>query len=146
MRKYVVAPRIGIVKFGEARRTKLAKFSFVMLVVNVIALILGLVVAMYIGRLSGQMITIFFGLILLIGFSVAAYFLDFSRLYIYGLLVGISPLVGELIYSYGNVTHHGFPITFGTTAGIMILTGLTFFLRLLRNNPFPIEGIPSEGA
>ena len=45
--------------------------------------------------LSGQMIAIIFSLTLLAGFSLAAYFLDYPRLYIYGLLLGIAPFVGE---------------------------------------------------
>jgi hypothetical protein len=146
IRKYVVTPRVGVVKYGQARRNKLMKFSVVMLIVNVIALILGFVAAMNFGRVPGQMTTIIFGLIFLIGFSIAAYFLDFSRLYIYGLLVGLSPLVGEWLYTYGNAAHHGFPITFGTTAGFMILVGLTVFVRLLRDNPVPREEIPFEEA
>ena len=149
IRKYVVTPRVGVVKFGQARKTKLMKFSVVMLVINVVALILGFVAAMNFGSVSGQMTTIIFGLIILIGFSIAAYFLDFSRLYIYGLLIGLSPLVGEWLYIYGNATHHGFPITFGATAGIMILVGLALFVRLLRDNPVspvPIKGSLSEEA
>jgi len=46
----------------------------------------------------------------------------------------------------GYATHHGFPITFGTSAGIMILVGLVIFVRLLRDNPIPIEEIPSQEA
>jgi MFS family permease len=146
IRKYVVTPRVGVVKYGQARRNKLMKFSVVMLMVNVVALILGFVAAMNFGRVSGQMATIILGLIFLIGFSIAAYFLDFSRLYIYGLLVGLSPLVGEWLWTQGYATHHGFPITFGITAGIMILVGLAVFVRLLRDHPVPREGIPFEEA
>jgi len=146
IRKRVVTPRIGVVKFGQARKAKLIKFSAVMLILNVVALILGSVAALSFGRVPGQMFTIIFGLILLIGFSIAAYFLDFNRLYIYGLLVGLSPLVGEWLWINGYATHHGFPITFGTSAGIMILAGLAVFIRLLHDNPVPIEGIPSEEA
>jgi len=146
IRKRVVTPRIGVVKFGQARKAKLMKFSAVMLVLNVVALILGSVAALSFGSVPGQMISIIFGMILLMGFSIAAYFLDFNRLYIYGLLVGLSPLVGEWLWTHGYATHHGFPITFGTTAGIMILVGLAIFVRLLRDNPVPIEGIPSEEA
>lgn len=146
IRKYVVTPRIGVVKFGRARQIKLMKFSVVLLAVNIVAFILGLVAAMNFGRVSGQMTTLIFGLIILICFSIAAFFLDFSRLYIYGLLVGLSPLLGEWLYIYENTAHHGFPITFGATAGIMILVGLAIFIRLLRDNPVPIEGMPTEEA
>jgi hypothetical protein len=144
IRKYVVTPRIGFVKFGQARQTRLVKFTIVMLVVNVVSLILGIAAAMQIGDVRGQIHTIILGMILLIGFSMAAYFLDFSRLYIYGLLVGLSPFIGEWLWTQGYASHHGFPITFGTSAGIMILVGLINFIRLLRNKPVPIEGIPTE--
>ena len=146
IRKYVITPRIGIVKFGQVRIAKLAKFTVVMLVVNIVALILGLVAALSFGSVPGQMISVIFGMILLMGFSIAAYFLDFNRLYIYGLLVGLSPLVGEWLWTHGYATHHGFPITFGTSAGIMIVAGLSIFVRLLRDNPVPQEGIPPEEA
>jgi len=95
IRKRVVTPRIGVVKFGHVRKAKLMKFTIVMLALNVIAVILGFVAALSFGSVPGQMFSIVFGMILLIGFSIAAYFLDFNRLYTYGLLVGLSPLVGE---------------------------------------------------
>lgn len=146
IRKYVVIPRIGVVKFGQVRKNKLAKFTIVMLTVNILAFILGMLAAVSFGSVSGQVISIIFGMILLTGFSLAAYFLDFSRLYIYGLLLGLSPLIGEWLWTHGYATHHGLPITFGITASIMILVGLVLFIRLLRDNPLPIEGIQSGEA
>ena len=80
------------------------------------------------------------------GFSIAAYFLNFNRLYVYGLLVGFSPMVGEWLWTHGYATDHGFPITFGASAGIMILVGLAVFVRLLHDNPVPTEGIPPGEA
>lgn len=146
IRKKVVTPRIGIVKFGQVRKTKLVKFTVLMLVFNFVALILGSLAAMSFGIVSGQIYSIVFGWIFLIGFSLAAYFLDFNRLFIYGLLVGISPLVGEWLWAHGLATHHGFPITFGITSAIMILVGLTIFVRLVRGTPASAEEIPQEKA
>jgi hypothetical protein len=139
VRRYIVTPRIGVVKFGPARKTKLMKFTMVMLIVNVAALILGIVVAVNFGRYPGQIIAIIVGLTLLVGFSLAAYFLDFPRLYVYGLLVWFAPLAGEWLFAHGMASHHGLPITFGITASIMILTGVTFFVRFLHDNPVPEE-------
>jgi len=145
VRKNVIKPRIGVVKFGRSRINKLKKFSFVMLVVNIIAAILGFIVAMNFRRIAGETIPLILGMIFLIGFSIAAYFLDFSRLYLYGLLAALSPLVGEWLFINGIASHHGFPIAFGTTAGVMIIVGLVIFLRLLHNNPILIEAIsPGE--
>ena len=146
VRKQVVTPRIGVVKFGQARKNKLMKFSVVMVAVNVVALILGLVAAASFGMLPGQIYSILLGILLLIGFSIAAYLLDFSRLYLYGLLVGLSPLVGEWLWNRGAASHHGFPITFGVASGIMILVGLVVFVRLLHENPVLNEGVPTQKA
>ena len=137
VRKNVVAPRVGVVEFGAARKTRLKKFSVAMLVVNVIAFILGIVAFLGFGSLTGGGPPIILGLILLIGFSSAAYFLDFPRLYIYGLLGALAPQVGEWLFQNMGASHHGFPIMFGIMAGIMILTGLVTFTRFLRNNPVP---------
>lgn len=144
LRKLVIAPRMGIVHFGSVRKTKLMKFSFVMLAINIVAFILGLVAALNFGKVPGQMYSITIGLTLLIGFSFAAYILDFSRLFLYGLFVGLSPLIGEWLWTHGYASHHGFPITFGVSSGVMILVGVALFLRFLHDNPYPKEGIPSE--
>jgi hypothetical protein len=145
-RKYIVDPRIGTVKFGPARKSKLKKLNLVMLAVNVIAFILGIIASLTFGRVPGQIYSITIGMVLLIGFSTAAYYLDFPRLYVYGLLVGLSPLVGEWLWSQGYASHHGFPITFGISAGIMILVGLVHFIILLLENPLPNQEIPTGEA
>ncbi len=136
IRKHVIAPRVGVVKFGPARKRKLRRFNLVMLVVNVIALVLCIVFALR-STVPGQWVAVVLGLNLLFGSSAAAYLLDFGRLYVYGLLACLSALVGEWLYTNHNVPHHGWPVTFGITAGIMILTGVVIFVRLLRDNPLP---------
>jgi hypothetical protein len=145
IRKHVVAPRVGSVKFGSRRKSRLVKFQVVMLVVNLAALILGILALLNMDSVPGQVYGAILGLFLLIGFSLAAYYLDYSRLYVYGLLVGLAPLVGEWLYIQGYAAHHGFPVVYGVSAGIMILTGLVVFIRLLRRYPLPGEAIPPEG-
>lgn len=145
-RKHVVIPRIGVVDFGRARKSKLKKFSLVMLSLNILAFVVGIVAAFSLLKVSGQAYSFIIGMALLIGFSLAAYFLEFNRLYVYGLLVGLSPFVGEWLWNHGYASHHGFPVTFGTASGVMIIVGLTVFIRLLRNNPVPGDEIPFEKA
>jgi hypothetical protein len=146
VRKHIVNPRIGTMRPGPTRVAKLAKLKVVMLVANVGALILGLVVALNFRTIPGQVTGIIFGMMLLVGFSLAAYFLGFSRLYVYGLLLGLCPPVGEWLWAHGVVAHHGFPATFGTAAGVMILVGLVIFLRLVHDNPAHPESLPSGEA
>jgi hypothetical protein len=144
VRKHVVAPRMGVVKLGPARKRQLRRSSMVMVVVNVVALVLGIVFA-WRSTVPGQEVSITFGLVPLVG-SIAAYLLDFRRLYVYSLLLCLSPLIGEWLYAQHSVPHHGFPLTFGITAGIMMLTGLAIFVRFLRDNPLPEQQDLGQGA
>lgn len=142
VRKSVIAPRIGLVSFGKARRQKLRRFSLVLAGFNTLVFVLGILAILafeggYLKEnvnLPGLFFSLF-GLLLLAGFSVAAVLLDYSRLYIYGLLAFAAPPVGEWLYAKHGASHHGFPIVFGFTAGVMVLTGLFLFVRLLKNNP-----------
>jgi hypothetical protein len=144
IRKKVVEPRIGMVKFGPARISKIKRFSYVMLAFNCIALILGIWVALSFNRTSGEAIPYMFSILLLAGFSMAAFFLEFNRLYVYGLLIALAPVAGEWLWKNGYAAHHGWPITFGVISGIMILVGLLIFIRLMRNNPIPDNFVSAE--
>jgi hypothetical protein len=112
----------------------------------VVAAILGLVSTLDFANLPGWVHMARFSVIMLIGFSVAAYFLDFTRLYVYGALFALSPLVGEALSVYAKVSHHGWHVAFGVSGAIAIAVGLTMFVRLLRDHPVQAEASPSEGA
>jgi hypothetical protein len=134
-RKYVVRPRLGTARFGKPRLQKLRRFSLVMVGANALLFVLGLIAALNVGRLPGFGVISLLSLFLLAGFSTAAFLLDYPRLYAYGLLLFFAPLVGEWLYQYHGADHHGWPIVFGVSAGIMILTGLALFIRLLVHTP-----------
>ena len=144
IRKKVVEPRIGMVKFGPVRISKIKRFSYVMLAFNCIALILGIWAAFSFNRTSGEAIPYMFSILLLAGFSMAALFLEFNRLYVYGLLIALAPVAGEWLWKNGYAAHHGWPVTFGVISGIMILVGLIIFIRLLRSNPLPHNFLSAE--
>ena len=139
VRKHVVTPRVGNVKFGSWRKARLVKFNIVMFVVLFLSLVLGILSFLNFETIPGMMIAARFSLIFLIGFSVAAYFLEFSRLYIYGVLIALAFPVGEWLYVNMRASHHGFPVTFGITAILAILTGVVLFLRFLRDRPIPTD-------
>jgi len=138
LRKRVVVPRIGLVSFGKERKKRLMKFNILMFVVLSVSLILGFV--SFRGSMTRPWVhSLRFTMILLIGFGIAGYFLGFLRLYIYGILAALSIPVGEWLFYHFGVPHHGFPVTFGITAGAMIMTGVVLFLRLLWKHPRPQE-------
>jgi hypothetical protein len=146
LRRHVVAPRIGRATLGRARRARMSKLTRVLLAINLVALAGGVVVAWNYASVPGMLAAGLLGMALLIAFSFAAYLLDFPRFYVYGLLLGLSPLVGEWLFANGYASHHGFPVVFGFTSAVMILTGLVVFLRLVRDNPVPAEAPQPEEA
>lgn len=120
------------------------KFNVIIFFILGISLILGILSFIKFDAVPGWIHAARLSLIILIGFSVAAYFLDVTRLYLYGALVAIAPMIGELLYVYLKVPHHGFPITFGFASCLIMITGLVLFIRLLREHPQPSLQAESE--
>ena len=139
VRKKIIQPRIGMVKYGAYRKTRLKKMTLVMLVFNLLALTLGAMSFFNFADLPGWIHSVRLSILVLVGFSLAGYMLEFPRLYIYGVLTALAPLVGEFLYTTYGATHHGFPITFGFTSGLIILIGLVILLRLVREYPETIQ-------
>jgi hypothetical protein len=140
VRRHIVAPRIGVARFGPSRKARLVWLNVLLSVVLLAGLLMGLFWVNVAGVptwLHLPPIVLAFSLVALVSFSAAAYLLDFTRLYAYGLLAALSPIVGEWLYVHAGVPHHGYPVTFGLTAGVMILTGLVTFLRFVREKPIP---------
>ena len=135
VRERVVLPRVGEVRFGEFRRRRLRKLTVVMLVVNVIALVLGLIAATRGPSAGLGLFPLVPALVALIGFSMAAYLLEIPRFYLYGILLATGPLLGEWLWRQGLASHHGFPVVFGAAATLIALIGLARFARLLKTHP-----------
>lgn len=137
IRRRWVIPRTGTVRFGAYRQQRLRRFTLLMLLINVIAFVGGLVAA--IGGLSSEFPVVFLPLTILLFFSLAGYFLDTPRLYLYGLMLAAALPIGEWLFREGLASHHGFPIVFGVGATVIALTGIARFVRLLRRQPPPSD-------
>jgi hypothetical protein len=143
VRRHVVIPRVGTVRFGENRKRRLRRFSVVMLAVNIVAALVGLAAAISVQRgwvdLGGDGIgyPLAIGIVILVGFSVGAYAASIPRYYLYGLMLAGAPLVGEWLWRKDLATHHGYPIVFGAAAVIILVTGITRFFTRLRGHPLP---------
>ena len=144
LRRYVVQPRVGVVRFGGWRRKRLLWYNVIMLVLGLGALVLGFLSFDRFEILPEWAPMLRFSMMLLVGFTLSGFFLNYSRLYLYGVLVAAAPAVGEWLWLNMGATHHGLPITFGFASGLMILVGLVQFVRLLRANP--IASSPLEAA
>ncbi|MGB5846506.1 MAG: hypothetical protein WBG94_18845 [Anaerolineales bacterium] len=138
IRKNWVKPRAGVVKYGAVRKKKMTAFTWIMLGLNVLFLILGLV-AFFMPTSPGWTMTISFALMLLISFSLAGYFLAVTRFYLYGILLASGFFVGEWLYQNFGFSHHGLPVVFGLMSGVIFLTGVYKLVTFLQKNPLPGE-------
>lgn len=141
-----VVPRVGIVRFGPRRTLRLRRLALTALVVNIVAFALGLFAATRSGPPGSDLYPVGLALVLLAGFSVAAYFLGIPRYFLYGLLLGGAPLAGEALFRRGYATHHGFPVVFGVAAVVILSSGLLRFARhVVRAGP-GVEGAAGEDS
>ena len=142
----VILPRVGTIEVGRKRRARLRGFTWTMLALNVAALAIGAHAAVATSAGSGAMVHLRFSLVLLVGFSVAAYFLEIPRLFFYGVLLAAAPFVGEELFRRGHASHHGFPITFGAASVVIFVSGLVRLHRLLARAATHTEAAPGGRA
>jgi hypothetical protein len=139
VRRRVVSPRVGVMKFGPDRRRRLRRFSWTMLAVNFVMLGAGIAAALTTERGTGEGLIYPIALgVAALGFcSVSAFTLGIPRLFVYGVLLAGAPLVGEWLWRAGRASHHGFPVTFGVAAAAIAVTGTARFAQVLRRHPGP---------
>lgn len=135
IRRYVVKPRTGAFEFGQWRKKRMIRVSATMVAIFVISLLLGVLSLVKFDAVPGWVHTARFSLVIFLTFSLVGYFLGLRRLYLYGVLIAAAPLVGELLWVYWDVPHHGFPVTFGLVTVLITGAGLLQLVRLIRDYP-----------
>ena len=103
-RKKVVQPRVGKIQYGTYRKKRLMRMNIIILVFNIIALLLGVLSFIEFKEVSGWIVSARFSIIILLGFSLAGYMLEFPRLYLYGLLISTAPVIGEYLLSLIHIS------------------------------------------
>ena len=131
VRKFVVTPRIGKVKFLPERRRKISK----LIIVPILTLIAGAIVG-YIFTENASLRHIFVGqipfiLIPIIVFGAAAYFLNMKRLYVYGAIVGLVFPLGKYLETV-IVSRNTLPATILFTAFVFLGMATVFLVDFLR--------------
>ena len=143
-KKYVTVPRLGAVEFGAARRLKRKRLSLVLACSALLGLVLFVLAAwrsipaLTLG--SVPMVAVVFAVNCLIVFSVGAYYLDFSRLYVYGLLYAVAFPLAVVLDEAGGVDA-SFLTAYAVLAGPMVVVGVALFVRFLRRYPVPSEEV-----
>lgn len=137
-KKFITTPRIGRVKFGPARKKKIM-WTRIILAISVL-ITFSLVVLTILAKsnpsgltdlIKSHWLPILFGTKIIVVFGFMAYFLDFERLYAYGVLLALG-ISGSMLLDN--------PITFTVTSVPMLVIGLFSFVRFLREYPMPTVG------
>ncbi|UCD21823.1 MAG: hypothetical protein JSW22_07295 [Chloroflexota bacterium] len=131
VRRFVVAPRLGRVKFLPERRRRISK----LIIVPILTLIAGAIVG-YIFSENASLRHAFIGqipfsLIPIIVFSAAAYFLEMKRLYVYGVIVGLVFPLGKYLETV-IVSRNILPATILFTAFALLGIAIVFLVAFLR--------------
>jgi hypothetical protein len=146
LKKHVTQPRLGMIQPGPSRRKKLHTLRMVgvVAVVAVIALVLLTALANPLTQITVfgiSLETVILGIPLIfwkftflaiIGSGLAAWLLDFPRLLLYGVLLGIAIPVDSVYFSESG----WMPFT-ALTALLAISIGLVYLVRFLRRYPLP---------
>ena len=138
----VVKPRSGMVTYGADRRAKLIKYNILLVVLLTVSLGLGILSAVVMS--APWVHGVRFGVVLLACFSVAGYFLDFPRLYLWGVMIGAGTFLSELLWQRYRLPHHGYQLVLGAISGVITVTGFALFAKFLRTHQPPPEGHLSE--
>jgi len=146
-KKYVTTPRIGSVEFGAQRKSKLKRVRVALF----LSVLTGLLMLLWgWGAWSGGLPSLLAELPMpayvwavqcMVVFSVAAYFMDVTRFYLYGVLFALPFPLGILLAQNTELSGTvSMAITFGVSGGVMVFWGVFLFVRFLRQYPAPAEG------
>ena len=141
-KKHVIMPRMGMVMFGEARKAKNKKLSFVLsltILLGVLAFLIAIAAYFAVDRGATTNMTpaIFvpfalFAALSVVIFSVAAYLIDYPRAYLYGWFFGLSMPLNILLDELFGIS---LPLATALFSAVMILVGLVLFVRFLQTHP-----------
>ncbi|MFC1934548.1 hypothetical protein ACFLXX_05350 [Chloroflexota bacterium] len=131
VRRFVVIPRLGHVKFLSERRRRLSKLIIVPILTLIASAIVGYILYENASIRNIFIVQIPFSLSPIIVFGAAAYFLDMKRLYIYGAIVGLIMPLGKYLETI-IVSRYILPGTILFTAFVFFGVATVFFVAFLR--------------
>lgn len=143
-KRLITVPRVGRVQFGPRRRSRLR--MVVLITFTMVALTFSLTLLSVVrqrslfGETLAPLVSPFLlGLFFLIFFSVAAFFLEYKRLYLIGVMFAVPEPALAVFQQFWGI-HLGF-LAFAVPAVVVIIIGLVVLLRFLRE--YPVPAIPS---
>jgi hypothetical protein len=144
-KRYVTVPRLGTATFGAARRTGRRRTALVLTFSVLVGLALFVLSGLGIGTRGGlagiPVPALAWAGNCLIVFGLGAYFLDFGRLYAYGVLYAASFPLAVVLRTQAGLAQ-GWLIAYALTSAPMLIIGLVLFVRFLHDYPPPPKEAP----
>ena len=142
-KRFITLPRMGRVRFGPKRKTKLNWVRVVLFISVLVGAGVFLVTSAMRGNRPGWLNAAFFAPAVwvvnaLVVFSLGAYFLDFNRLYLIGVLYALPVPLDILFHKFASMDLTFFAI--GVPAIVILIVGLVILVRFLRDYPLLPEG------
>ena len=144
---FITVPRIGTVVFGPRGRARLTKAQILLAISCITGLAAFLLIASTTGNavarqpVMGYIVPLIWTLNMLVLFSLAAYFLNYRRLYIIGFLYAIAVPADKVLRQILHIDLS--VIAFGVPAIIILIMGVVVLVRFLRKYQIPTRD-PSE--
>ena len=138
-KKFIVIPRLGLVKYGPEREKKRKSVTLILSLSALLGVVMFFAARPAIGlaqtwELPGwAVIAGVFGIQSIVVFSLGAYFLDYSRAYLYGWFYALALPTTFWLMDAGIYV----PVGTLLLAAVMILIGTVLFVRFLRDYPLP---------
>ena len=148
-KRFITVPRMGRVKVGQkgkARKRKARMLVMASVLVGVVLFVIALVAYSNPPR-QLNLATVFpvvYVLNMLVIVSLGAYFLDFSRLYLIGVMYALPVPLDIALDEFAGIDIGFF--AFAAPAAVILFIGTVLFIRFLRDYPVPVEGPPIEGV
>ncbi|UCC21255.1 MAG: hypothetical protein JSV62_08255 [Promethearchaeota archaeon] len=139
--KYVIQPRMGIVKLGpslKSIRRKLIIVTSTQFIIQIIFIIL-LVVGNGPGiHVEGILFILIVGLFIMPLFATIAYLMKYPRSYLIGILIWFAIFLNELFYDLFDYRIRWL-LSYGTVGCIIFIIGLAIFIKFLKKYPLSKE-------
>jgi hypothetical protein len=131
VRRFVVIPRLGHVKFLPERRRRVSRLIIVPILTLIAGAMVGYIFAENAPLRHAFVVQIPFILIPIIVFGAAAYFLDMKRLYVYGAIVGLVFPLGKYLETVIG-SRNALPATILFAAFVFLGMATVFLVASLR--------------
>lgn len=134
-KRFVTAPRMGLVEFGAERKVKHIKIASVLTATFLLGVALYIVATLSAGALEWirdqrVLFPVGVGVMMVSVFSLMAYWMDFGRMYFLGLAFAGAFTSMMLLHN---------PIVFFVAGAVVLLPGVFIFARFVRRYPLPSE-------